>query len=121
MVQGIDFLVSSGYARCYSHVAEMLGVKEASVSNWRTGRSSSTIEIYNKVMDLVKEAQKFLEDASKMATSIHENIVAVNSEPMIKAEAVCNALRLRLVQAINELDYIDNDQRQRLTKLILEV
>lgn len=40
---------------------------------------------------------------------------------MIKAEAVVNALRVRLVQAINELDYIDNDQRQRLTKLILEV
>lgn len=117
--------MASGYARCYSHVAEMLGVKEASVSNWRTGRSSSTIEVYNKVMDLVKEAQKFLEDAGKTATSIHDNIIgngiAVNSDSIPKTEAVVNALRVRLVQAINELDYIDNDQRQRLTKLILEV
>lgn len=76
-------------------------------------------------MDLVKEAQKFLEDASKTATSIHDNIIgngiAVNSDSIPKTEAVVNALRVRLVQAINELDYIDNDQRQRLTKLILEV
>lgn len=123
--QGIEFLVDSGYIRRYARIAEMLGVTESTMSHWRAGRSKPSIEEYNKIMDLVEQAKKFLEDAGKTATSIHDNIIgngiAVNSEPMIKAEAVVNALRVRLVQAINELDYIDNDQRQRLTKLILEV
>ena len=125
MQQGIEFLVDSGYIRRYARIAEMLGVTESTMSHWRVGRSKPSIEEYNKIMDLVEQAKKFLEDAGKTATSIHDNIIgngiAVNSEPMIKAEAVVNALRVRLVQAINELDYIDNDQRQRLTKLILEV
>lgn len=123
--QGIEFLVDSGYIRRYARIAEMLGANESSLSKWRMGKSKPSIEEYNKIMDLVEQAKKFLEDAGKTATSIHDNIIgngiAVNSEPMIKAEAVVNALRLRLAQAINNMTDIDDSLRQRLTKLILEV
>ena len=122
--QGIEFLVDSGYIRRYARIAEMLGVTESTMSHWRAGRSKPSIEEYNKIMDLVEQAKKFLKDAGKTATSIHDNVIgngiAVNSEPMIKAEAVCNALRLRLVQAINNMTDIDDSLRQRLTKLVLE-
>lgn len=124
--EAIEFLVKCGYVKRFSHLARMLGTSDTCISHWRDGYSNPSLEEFQKIMELVDKAKKFLEDISKAGANapIHDNYigngVAVHSESIAKAEAVCNALRLRIATAITKLEGLDNDMRQRILQIILE-
>lgn len=124
--EALEFLVECGYVKRFSHLARMLGTNDACMSRWRDGSSKPSFEDFQKIMELVDKAKKFLEDISKAGANapIHDNYigngVAVHSESVAKAEAVCNAMRLRIVTAITKLDGLDNDMRQRILQIVLE-